>query len=267
MRCRAIRESDVPQLLGLWLNSFSEREEAAKLFFERNLSDMHGYLAEENGVPTAAVYLIGCTLCGQPAHYLCGAATRRDCRGRGVMTALLEYALQDAKRRGDCCSVLLPADEGLYRFYARFGYRPCGAVCRKTLTTDGAQASLDAAEADWQALQEKCFHDEFLLWNNNYLRFAADYYACYGVRVLHTAHVFALYEPNGTEADVFYAIYDSLEELKYQLSAAGVRQFTLTGSVRQPLMKGCEAQRSGMALPLQKEFSLPERVFIGLTLS
>ena len=267
MNRRAIGKSDLPRLLGLWCDCFSEKEETARLFFERNLSDTHGYLAEENGAPIAAVYLVGCTLCGKPAHYLCGAATRREYRGRGVMTALIDFALRDAQRRGDCYSVLLPASEGLYRFYGRMGYVPCGAVCRKTMTTDGGKPVDRAGEPDWEALQQRCHKDKFLLWNKNYIRFAAAYYACYGVTVLQNAHVFALLEQNGAAADVFYAVYDSIEELKYTLSAAGVRRFTLTGCAEAPLFSGCEAQRCGMAKSLQGGCELPGRVFIGLTMN
>ena len=114
---------DVPQLSDLWLACFEDTPQAVKLFFERNKSDLHGYAATEDGAVIAAVYLIDCTLNGRQAHYLCGAATLPSHRKRGVMSALIDYALGDAAARGDSFSVLLPANDGLYRFYARLGYQ------------------------------------------------------------------------------------------------------------------------------------------------
>lgn len=268
MTRRAITEGDVPRLTALWLRCFSDTEEAVQLFFERNLLNIHGYLAEEDGALIAAVYLVGCTLCGKPAHYLCGAATAQEHRGRGVMTSLIGFALQDAARRGDAYSVLLPADEGLYRFYGRLGYTAVGAVCRRELDTDGVSAAEPpAGEPRFEALQRRCHHDKFLLWNKEYIRFARDYYACYGAEVGESERLFALYEREGDRAEVFYAVYDSIEELKATLRARGVRRFALTGCAENPLFGGCTPQVCGMAKALQPNAPLPGRVYIGLTLS
>ena len=48
---------------------------------------------------------------------------RIEAVGFGIMAALIGHALKDAADRGDRYSLLLPADEPLYRYYARFGYR------------------------------------------------------------------------------------------------------------------------------------------------
>ncbi len=130
-------KTDLPALKALWLTCFEEDERAAELFFERTMSFTHAYKATENGEFIAAVYLVGCTLNGRQAHYLCGAATRPDCRNRGVMSGLIRFALDDAKNRGDVFSVLFPADEGLYRFYSRLGYlAKCTARTRRLTRAD-----------------------------------------------------------------------------------------------------------------------------------
>ena len=267
MRCRAIRDADVPQLTALWLDSFPEKEEAAKLFFERNLSNAHSYLAEENDTVIAAVYLLDTTICDRQAHYLCGAATRRDCRGRGVMTALLNFALGDAAARGDWWSVLLPANEGLYRFYGRLGYQALGAVCQKTFDTAPSTLPTGGGTPDRETLQRSCGGDKFLLWNKNEIDFAAAYYSCYGVSILQTERAFALWEQDGSYADVFYAVYRDMEELKGLLFRAGVRRFTLTGSAGNPDLAGCEPLRCGMVKPLRTDVPPLENVWIGLTLN
>lgn len=265
---RKAQPRDIPPLKALWLRCFQEKEAAAELFFAESPRFAHGYLAGRGGETIAAVYLLDCKLCGVPAHYLCGAATLPAYRGQGVMTALIDTALRDAAERGDRYSVLLPADGGLYGFYARMGYLPLGAVCRKDFTCGGA---LDVqglpAVSDWEALQTGCHRDRFLLWNKSEMAFAARYYACYGVETIQNGSVCALYEPSGSSADVFYAAYSSLKELKRQLAAAGVRRFTLTGSAANPDFADCQPQTYGMVKPLRQGIVLPEQVFIGLTLS
>ena len=266
MRYRAIRESDLPSLAALWLRCFEEKEEAVKLFFERNLSNTHAYLAEDGGTAIAAVYLIGCQLVGKSAHYLCGAATDPAYRHRGVMTALIEFALRDAARRGDCYSALLPANDGLYRFYARLGYKEGAAVCCKELSTEPSQRRFSSS-FDWEELQRRCGGDKFLLWNNKTIRFASKYYACYGVQVLQNERLLALYEQDGDRAEVFYAIYRHLEELKDLLCRRGVRRFLLNGGTGNPDLEDCEPLVCGMLKPLQKDLPELSGVWIGLTLS
>lgn len=266
MEYRRSKTEDVPQLLALWLTCFSEKEEAAELFFKRNLSYTRGYLAADKGNPIAALYLVDCTLCGKRAHYLCGAATLPQYRKRGVMSALIQYALTDAKQRGDSYSVLLPANDGLYDFYARLGYQPKCTACTVTVACDEAADGIPTGTPDFQRLQAECNQDKFLLWNNSFIQFAKDYYACYGVHSIQSENAFALYEQNGDFAEVFYAIYNDIKELKTLLSEKGVRRFSLTGGGENPLFQHAERVACGMIRPLGQD-SVPDEIFIGITLS
>ena len=93
---RSMLPNDVETLKSLWLKCFNDKEEAAELFFKRNINYTHGYVAADGDIIVSAVYLIDCKLCGKPAHYLCGAATMPEYRNRGIMTGLIEFALNDA---------------------------------------------------------------------------------------------------------------------------------------------------------------------------
>ena len=109
---KSMLPNDVETLKRLWLKCFYDKEEATELFFKRNKNYTHGYVAADGDIIVSAVYLIDCNLCGKSAHYLCGAATLPEYRNRGIMTELIKFALADAQKRGDCYSVLLPANEG-----------------------------------------------------------------------------------------------------------------------------------------------------------
>lgn len=261
---RQMNARDLSALTELWLCCFEESREAVDLFFKRNLSDTHGYLAEHENQPIAALYLIDCTLCGKKAHYLCGAATLPAYRGKGIMSALVEFALDDAKRRGDSFSALLPADDGLYRFYARLGYLPNGAASSVTLNAE--DGTFEPGEPDAARLQAVCNGDNFLLWNKDFVDFAAQYYACYGVRVLKSRNALAFCEQDGGHTVVFYAIYNDIKELKALLYQNGVRRFTLIGGGENPLFQKAQPYRCGMIRPLDNT-ALPKQFYIGITLS
>ena len=60
-----------------------------------------------------------------PAGYVVAVCTHPDHRGKGIMRPLLQEALRREKARGDVVSVLLPAEEWLYRYYSSTGgYAP-----------------------------------------------------------------------------------------------------------------------------------------------
>ena len=261
---RAAVPSDYANLTALWSVVFNEPQEAVALFFNRNLS-LHAYMAQRNGAPVAAVYLTDATLNGEPAHYLCGAATLPAFRGRGIMSRLIAFALNDARSRGDCYSLLYPANEGLYRFYERLGYHAnCGTsalrLSRAAMEADAAAPLATVAAPDYEAMQRACFHDNFLLQNNNFMRFAIDYYRFYGTQVLSTSRCLALWEEENETATVFYSIYYDFKELKYLLlQHSGAPEFVFLGKNGEPLPHG------GMLKALHDSGPLP-RPYIGITL-
>lgn len=261
---RKASAEDVPDLKKLWLKCFSEREEAAELFFKRNSASYHGYCACNGTELVSALYLIDCTLCGKQAHYLCGAATLPKYRGKGVMSELIRFALADGEARGDCYSALLPATEKLYGYYAARGYEPCGVSCTAKFDCE-VPGCFSVHEPDIEKLQIDCFTDKFLLWNKNYMDFASEYYACYGIDTAKSGGVFALYEQKDDYADVIYAAFNDIKELKMVLYDKGIRHFRLTGSPDQPIMKNRKTEKSGMLRALNGS-AMPEDFYIGITL-
>ena len=60
-----------------------------------------------------------------PAGYVVAVCTHPDHRGKGIMRPLLHEALRREKARGDVVSVLLPAEDWLYRYSTSVGgYAP-----------------------------------------------------------------------------------------------------------------------------------------------
>ena len=259
---RSCTDRDLPVLKSIWLDCFEEQEDAAALFFQRNHTVYHAYACESDGRLVSALYLIDGTLCGCRAHYLCGASTLPGYRKRGIMSALITYALEDASRRGDRYSLLYPANDALYGFYARLGYLP--ACAAKEAVLDTADLPVNAGSPDLTALQASCSGNTLIV-RPEFIRFAADYYGCYGAVTAQSENAFAIFQPEDDDAEVYCALYSDTDALKALLGANGIKRFRLTAPADSPLIEGKLLKPYGMIRPLRGEH-VPENLFIGVTL-
>ena len=261
---------DINELKKLWLTCFEDSEEAVGIFFERNKNTYHAYVAVIDGKIISALYLIDCKLGGECAHYLCGAATLPEYRKRGIMSALIEYSLNDAKSRGDRYSVLLPANAWLYRFYGSHGYRTVCSVSRAEVRRYELEADCGeitkTESPDFEKIQSGFKKNNFLYWNNNFLRFAIDYYACYGVKTVFSQNVVAIFEEENGVCNVFYTAYNDLKELEtLLLNNSGAKRFVIFGKCGEGFFNNSKKEKYGMARALSSK-PLPNDIYIGITL-
>ena len=120
---------EAPELKKLWRLSFPEdTEEGVAFFFQRVFQPLNCVVFRQEGRPVSMAFLLPAVLHtpeGPTAlHYLYAAATRPDRRGRGLFTRVLCETFRVGRERGVEASCLLPAEQGLAAYYARFGYRP-----------------------------------------------------------------------------------------------------------------------------------------------
>ena len=119
---RLSHKQDYPALCELWLEAFGEGEESAKFVFENFCNYQQIYVLEENRTVICMACAVPCSLLGKKGIYLYGVATKKSHRGKGLMSALLEYVEQEEKQKGAEFSVLIPQSPDLFAFYRRFGY-------------------------------------------------------------------------------------------------------------------------------------------------
>ena len=297
---RKAEAGDIIELKNLWMSCFDDSEKATELFFERNKDTYHAYAAILDGKIVSALYLIDCRLGEENAHYLCGAATLPEFRKRGIMSKLIEYSLNDAKSRGDRFSVLLPANVGLYRYYSALGYRTSCAVSVARITreqlenvgehpcvlprkmnrslefdrnpmreqTSGLRADTRVRpyKYDFEDLQSGFKKGNFLYWNNNYIRFAIDYYSCYGAKAVFNQNALAVFEEENGVCNVFYTIYNDLKELKsLLLNNTKAEHFVIIGKCSEEFFDNFKKEKYGMARALSSK-PLPNDIYIGITL-
>lgn len=120
-----IRRTKREEARRLWQLCFGDSDEFLDRYFERLYREEDVLLAEEGSTaighlqfPELSLSLGEETL---PAGYVVAVCTHPDYRGKGIMRPLLQEALRREKARGDVVSVLLPAEDWLYRYYTSVG--------------------------------------------------------------------------------------------------------------------------------------------------
>lgn len=124
MNIEKIRE----QMEGLWRETFGDTSDYVKLVFDRYFTpERIAYRADGDKVVSALLSVpytfhspSGRDLRGL---YLCGLATKKEKRGSGLMTELIEETNRKAKEEGFDFSFLIPSDERNRIFYGGRGYK------------------------------------------------------------------------------------------------------------------------------------------------
>ena len=121
------------ELFELWQEAFGNEDSDDFIW-----SFLNGYLIPEYNAPVvfadgkivSALYLIEFELYSNMqiignCAYLFAAATRRQYRGRGYMSALIEYAAGLYKKRGISAIFVFPQEDSgnLFDFYEKFGFK------------------------------------------------------------------------------------------------------------------------------------------------
>lgn len=274
-----------PELKALYLSCFDEDEKAADIIFSQILSKAKAYLARVDGETAAAVYLLPCSLSNGgdtvQAHYLMGAGTRENFRGRGLMSGLIKYALKDAASRGDLYSVLEPANPSLYNFYSRFGYR----LAYQSSVFDFYPESYINSNSNFQLLTKNSFDTWAKLrfnicmdirgsvqWSESHLRSCCEVSAAYGGGVLGCEYGYAVFIENedGFSVGELVCIPEKLNELLTALAySLGADKLKVRCPVGITNKLGLDVQKidMGMLLPLSGEsIPLDFPSYLGLSL-
>lgn len=187
-----------PQLTNLWMECFEDTPRGTKYFFNNAFQPRECLVYLADGDLAAAVYLLPAELSFQgksiTAHYIYAAGTRKKYRSRGYMRALLNCAAYLGTRRGEGYSFLLPANEGLYQYYAANGYIPyfrqrVVRFSRDEIYQEGASSSYWKVLPDYTKMAQ--LRAEYLfpnsgsvLWSPKALAYAAGIQRIYGGKLL-----------------------------------------------------------------------------------
>lgn len=253
------------ELKQLYKMCFDEIDSAVDILFGKYSLMDYCYAAISGGRIIAALYLLPAHIAlqgkAQQAHYLFAAGTLPSYRGRGVMNGLISYALRQALSNGDRYSVLLPANAGLYGYYARFGYQASFRVKDVFLSQKQAlgfpSGGCNVTNCSFDKLADLRFnillgYNGSLLWDKRHIMLACEIGKAYGGGLFHT-DIGAVFYAREKDHVFAYEIIGEGKEISALLSAF-VRHVPAAGyRLRLPAFYGFagETVRYGMIKPLE----------------
>lgn len=120
-------ESDYDELKKLWKTVFGDSDDVLDFFFENTVDASEVYACRKDGKIVSAFYLIDSSITENDkeysAKYLYAAATLPEYRKQGIMSDMIKYASDFLRMKGTDLIFLYPADEKLYGYYAKLGFK------------------------------------------------------------------------------------------------------------------------------------------------
>lgn len=148
----------VPALVDLWMEAFGEEKEAVLPFFREIFPLCRAWQAEEDGALCAMAYALPQPVtdgkCRLPAAYLYAVATKKEYRGKGIASRLLQEMEQSLRDEGFAGLLLVPANPGLFSFYEKLGLVPFSFRGWVTVTAGAGEAETCTPE-EYLALREE----------------------------------------------------------------------------------------------------------------
>ncbi len=184
---RVAQKSDEKQLAELFSSVFGDSEEVAVNILSKFAGIENVFLAQDGDAIIASLCAVPVTLQGRKGAYYYGVCTRPDQRGKGVMSALMDFTRQQLAQRGWQFAVLIPASQSLFGFYQQrgfekaFGLRRFERPIRRNLW---AQADFDTVTAKGlEALRRQYAPDSVFLNNAGFILVLTDLYTLGGTIV------------------------------------------------------------------------------------
>ncbi len=125
----ATRVSFSSEIRPLWEEAFGDIDGFLDQFEKYGCDPEKFRVWKVGGTIVSAHYIFDCEYEGGRVAYIYGVATKKEYRGRGYSTALLEDTHRYLKEEGYAGAILVPASSSLFGFYERLGYKVCSYLC------------------------------------------------------------------------------------------------------------------------------------------
>ncbi len=125
IRCSV--NNDREGLISLWNEAFSDTRDNIEFFLDNKYIADNTVVCEKNGKIVSQLFLLEGEMhingTDYPSYYLYAACTLKEQRGKGIMGKMLEFSRNLAYNRGKFFICLMPAEESLFGYYSKFGYK------------------------------------------------------------------------------------------------------------------------------------------------
>ena len=117
----------ITTLTDLWYEVFGDSKEYIDLFFRKAYYDCDCFAEFDGDKIISAFYLLKSSIRFEgetyDGRYLYAAATLPEYRGKGLMSKLIKEAIAYGEKEKLDFIALVPANDGLYDYYGRFGFK------------------------------------------------------------------------------------------------------------------------------------------------
>lgn len=120
--------SQNPELRSLWREAFGDTEDYLDDFWRTAFHPDRCRCVVADEKVAAALYWFDCLYMETRIAYLYAVATAEAYRRHGISHALMDDTHRHLEKLGYAGVVLVPGNEGLFRFYEGMGYRVCSTI-------------------------------------------------------------------------------------------------------------------------------------------
>ena len=122
---RHSRPEDIPLLRQLWKDCFGDTDSFLDLFFSTAYVPERSLVLAEQEEILGAAYWFDCSVKDRKLAYVYAVAITPARQGQGLGSALMDGIHTALRRESYGGALLVPGEEGLRRYYQKFGYRTC----------------------------------------------------------------------------------------------------------------------------------------------
>ncbi len=136
--------NDKKELSSLWQITFLEDSQVIDYFFDNIFKDTVTPVIKTNGEITSSLFLLPCKIGHFKGKCVYCAMTKYSHRGKGYMKELLDFSYNYCKENGFDFLFLVPAEESLFNYYEKCGFKKFGQSRKFTFdgTTPETKAKL-----------------------------------------------------------------------------------------------------------------------------
>ncbi len=275
--------NDLNGIINVWHNSFGDNENDIRFFLDYHYKPDNTVVCELNGIIVSVLFLLEGDMhikgSDYPSYYLYAACTLREYRGREIMASLLSYTKKISAERNKFYIVLKPAEESLYGFYSKFGYKAVFTKRISEITINHLKSNNFKADNNcvnlYSRLRDNVYSDiDYFKWNENAVSFAVKHHKYYGGDVVERRNGYALYSKiDGFiyVKEITFTQENAFDILRFIAEKANVGSLYIETPYN--LKINCAKTKvinSGMLLPLcvdaQNKINDIENVYLALTL-
>lgn len=233
---RRAQKSDLPQLVRLFVQAFGGSERFAQMTMEQFAGFENVFVSEQDGGLAASLCAVPVTLKGMPGVYLYGVCTDERWRGQQIMTGLMKFTCDTLEAEGARFAVLIPANAGLFNFYAKRGFQKAFAkreITRNIPNNLWAVAEFDTLTAKGlKVIREKYEPNSvFFQKDRAYVEVLTDLYSG-GVTTVATENGYGLYFRRSEQLEFIELFARTDRDAEYILQAARQKESVETARIQ-----------------------------------